>query len=51
MNEIDHFYVFIIYSGDVGADVNHLYIKRIRLVEVLLYSYRDSFSPESSHNS
>jgi hypothetical protein len=51
MNEIDHFYVFIIYSGDVTADVNHLYIKRIGLVEVLLYSYRDSFGPESSHNS
>jgi hypothetical protein len=32
MNEIDHFKVFIIYSGDVAIDVNHLYVKRIHLV-------------------
>jgi hypothetical protein len=32
MNEIDHFKVFIIYSGDVTIDVNQLYVKRIHLV-------------------
>jgi hypothetical protein len=29
MNEIDHFKVFVFYSDDVTADVDHLYIKRI----------------------
>jgi hypothetical protein len=29
MNEIGHFNVFVIYSGDVAADVNHLHVKRI----------------------
>jgi hypothetical protein len=32
MNEFDHFKVFILYSGDVVADVNHLPTKRIHLV-------------------
>jgi hypothetical protein len=32
MNEIDYFKVFILYSGDVTIDVNHLHIKRIDLV-------------------
>jgi hypothetical protein len=29
MNEIDHFKKFVLYSGDVVADVDHLYVKRI----------------------
>jgi hypothetical protein len=29
MNEIDHFKVFVFYSGDVTADVDHLHVKRI----------------------
>jgi hypothetical protein len=29
MNEIDYFKVFILCSGDVTADVNHLHVKRI----------------------
>ncbi len=29
MNKIDHFKVFILYSGDVAADVDHLHVKRI----------------------
>jgi hypothetical protein len=33
MNEIDHFKVFILYSGDVAVDVDHLHIKRIQLVD------------------
>jgi hypothetical protein len=32
MNEIDHFKVFILYSGGVTADVDHLHVKRIYLV-------------------
>jgi hypothetical protein len=32
MNEIDHFNFFILYSGDVTADVDHLHVKRIYLV-------------------
>jgi hypothetical protein len=29
MNEIDHFKIFILCSGDVAADVDHLHVKRI----------------------
>jgi hypothetical protein len=29
MNEIDYFKVFILHSGDVASDVDHLHIKRI----------------------
>jgi hypothetical protein len=29
MNEIDHFNFFVLYSGDVVADVDHLHAKRI----------------------
>jgi hypothetical protein len=29
MNEIDHFNIFILYSGDVAADVEHLHVKKI----------------------
>jgi hypothetical protein len=32
MNEIDHFKVCILCSGDVTADVDHLHVKRIYLV-------------------
>jgi hypothetical protein len=32
MNEIDHFKYFILYSGDVAADMDHLHVKRIHLV-------------------
>jgi hypothetical protein len=32
MNEFDHFKVFILCNGDVAADVDHLYVKRIYLV-------------------
>jgi hypothetical protein len=28
MNEIDHFKKFILYSGDMTVDVDHLYVKR-----------------------
>jgi hypothetical protein len=29
MNEIDHFKIFVLCSGDVVPDVDHLYVKRI----------------------
>jgi hypothetical protein len=29
MNEIDHFNFFVLYSGDVTADVDHLHVNRI----------------------
>jgi hypothetical protein len=29
MNETDHFKVFVLYSGDVTADIDHLHVKRI----------------------
>jgi hypothetical protein len=29
MNEMGHFKIFVLYSGDVTVDVDHLYIKRI----------------------
>jgi hypothetical protein len=32
MNEFDYFKVFILYSGDVIADMDHLHVKRIHLV-------------------
>jgi hypothetical protein len=32
MNEIDRFKVFVFYNGDVTADVDQLYVKRIYLV-------------------
>jgi hypothetical protein len=33
MNEFDHFKIFILCSGDVAADVDHLHVKRIHLVD------------------
>jgi hypothetical protein len=32
MNEIDHFKVFVLYSGDVMANVDHLHVKENSLV-------------------
>jgi hypothetical protein len=32
MNEIDHFKVLVLYSGDVTCDVDHLHVKRIHLL-------------------
>jgi hypothetical protein len=43
MNEIDHFKVFILYSGDVTADVDHLHIKRIHLVGFSYIVIEDTF--------
>jgi hypothetical protein len=33
MNEIGHFKVFVTCNDDVAADVDHLYVKRIYLVD------------------
>jgi hypothetical protein len=32
MNEIDHFKLFILCSGDMTTNMNHLHVKRIDLV-------------------
>jgi hypothetical protein len=32
MNEIDYFKNFVLCSGDVSADVDHMHIKRLHLV-------------------
>jgi hypothetical protein len=32
MNEIDHFKFFVLCSGDMAADMDHLHVKRIHLV-------------------
>jgi hypothetical protein len=32
MNEFDYFKVFILYSGNVATNIDHLYIKRIHLL-------------------
>jgi hypothetical protein len=32
MNEINHFKVFVLFSGDVAANVDHLHVKRDHLV-------------------
>jgi hypothetical protein len=39
MNEIDHFNFFVLYSGDMVANVDHLYVKRIHLVHLVGFSY------------
>jgi hypothetical protein len=39
MNKIDHFKVFVLFSGDVTTNVDHLHVKRI-ISGFLLYSYR-----------
>jgi hypothetical protein len=36
MSEINHFKYFILCSGDVTVDIDHLYVKRIHLMD---YSY------------
>jgi hypothetical protein len=42
MNEFDHFKVFILYSGDVITDIDHLYIKKIHLVRFSYIVIEDS---------
>jgi hypothetical protein len=44
MNEIDHFKVFVLCSGDVAADVDHLHVKRIHLVGFSYIVIEDSLS-------
>jgi hypothetical protein len=41
MNEINHFKVFILYSGDVTVDVDHLHIKIIHLVRFFYIIIKD----------
>jgi hypothetical protein len=42
MNEIDHFKVFVLCSGVVTADVDHMHIKRINLVDFSYIVIEDS---------
>jgi hypothetical protein len=42
MNEIDHFKFFVLCSGDVAADVDRLYVKRIYLVSFFYIVLEDS---------
>jgi hypothetical protein len=42
MNEIDHFKIFVLCSGDVAADVDHLHVKRIYLVDFFYIVIEDS---------
>jgi hypothetical protein len=44
MNEIDHFKVFILYSGDVATNVDHLHVKRIHLVGFFYIVIKDNES-------
>jgi hypothetical protein len=39
MSEINYFKVFILYSDDVTADVDHLHIKRIQLEYLVGHLY------------
>jgi uncharacterized membrane protein len=39
MNEIDYFKNFILCSGDIVTDMNHLYVKRIYLIYLVGFSY------------
>jgi hypothetical protein len=48
MNEIDHFKVFVLYSGDVAADVDHLHVKRIDLVGFSYIVIKDLCTGNSS---
>jgi hypothetical protein len=39
MNEINHFKKFVLCSGDVTVDVEHLFIKRIHLELLVSHLY------------
>jgi hypothetical protein len=39
MNEIDHFNFFVLCSGDIVADMDHLHVKKIHLVYLMGFSY------------
>jgi hypothetical protein len=44
MNEIGYFKIIVFYSGDVTADVDHLHIKRIFLVDFSYIVIDDDFT-------
>jgi hypothetical protein len=39
MSEITYFKVFVLYSGDVKADVDQLHVKRIHLEPLVTHLY------------
>jgi hypothetical protein len=48
MNCIDHFKIFVLYSDDVTADMDHLHVKRIHLVSFSYIVIDDYYSPTGS---
>jgi hypothetical protein len=53
MSEINHFKVFVLCSGDVTANVDHLHVKRIHLEPLMghLYIVREDNINESYNRS
>jgi hypothetical protein len=51
MNEIDHFKVLVLYSGDVTCDVDHLHVKRIHLLNFSYIVIEDVAQPAHQINS
>jgi hypothetical protein len=49
VNEIDHFKVFVFYSGDMIIDVDHLYVKRIDLMSFSYIVIKDYHYAKYSH--
>jgi hypothetical protein len=47
MNEIVYFKVFVFYSGDVTANVDHLHVKRIHLVGISYIVIEDKVLTQS----
>jgi hypothetical protein len=43
MNEINHFKIFIRCSDDVTADIDHLHIKRIHLINFFYIVIEDFY--------
>jgi hypothetical protein len=35
MSEVNHFIVFVLYSGDMVVDVDNLYVKRIHYIVIV----------------
>jgi hypothetical protein len=39
MNKIDYFNFFVLCSGDMAANIDHLHVKRTHLVHLVGFSY------------
>jgi hypothetical protein len=49
MNEIDYFKVFVLCSGDVVADVDHLHVKIIHLMCLSYIVIQDTLLPHITY--